>query len=125
MRNLITFVLGFFLALQLIAQGNVNIQNVWKQTYLQSEVGKPSLGVQSNKSAWVIEKIANSTEVRLKHVASGGYLNAEKDARIPATGAIEPGWWSAIWILEPIAGSDQLRIKNKWRETYLDRKSVV
>lgn len=119
LRNLVVFILGFFLALQLAAQGNVNLQNVWKQTYLQSEAGKPSLGVQSNKSAWVIEKIANSTEVRLKHLASGGYLNAEKDEKNPTTGAIEPGWWSAIWILEPIAGTDQLRIKNKWRETYL------
>ena len=120
MRNLIIFILGFFLALQLIAQGNVNIQNVWKQTYLQSEAGKPSLGVQSNKSAWVIEKIANSTEVRLKHVASGGYLHVQNDEKIPATGAIEPGWWSAMWMLEPVEGTDQLRIKNKWRETYLN-----
>lgn len=123
LRNLIIFILGFSLALQLAAQGNVNIQNVWKQTYLQSEAGKPSLGIQSNKSAWVIEKIANSTEVRLKHVASGGYLNAEKDAKFPSIGAIEPGWWSAMWILEPIAGTDQLRLQNKWWSTYLHTES--
>ncbi len=118
-RNLIVFILGFSQALQLAAQGNVTIQNVWKQTYFQSEAGKPSLGVQSKKSIWIIEKIANSTEVRIKHVASGGYLNAEKDIRFPTTGDIEPGWWSAIWILEPIAGTDQFHIKNKWLGTYL------
>ncbi len=118
-RNLIVFFLGFLQALQLAAQGNVTIQNVWKQTYLQSEAEEPSLGVQSKKSAWMIEKIANGNDVRLKHVASGGYLNAEKDTRFPATGDIEPGWWSAIWILEPIPGTDQFHIKNKWLETYL------
>ena len=64
------------------------------------------MGVQSSKSAWVIEKIANSTEVRLKHVASGGYLHTQNDEKIPATGAIEPGWWSAMWILEPVEGTD-------------------
>lgn len=119
MRNLVAFTLGFSLALQLAAQGNVNLQNVWKQTYLQSEAGKPILGELNYKSAWVIEKVENSTEVRLKHVASGGYLHAENDARFPTIGAIKPGWWSAMWILEPIEGTDQLRIKNKWRETYL------
>lgn len=118
-RNLIIFILGFSQALQVAAQGNVTIQNIWKQTYLQSETGKPSLGVQSKKSAWIIEKIANSTDVRIKHVASGGYLNAEKDTRFPATGDIEPGWWSAIWILEPIPGTDHFHIKNKWLENYL------
>jgi Domain of unknown function (DUF3472)/Domain of unknown function (DUF5077) len=119
LRNLIVLILCFSQSLQLAAQGNVNIQNIWKQTYLQSEAENPSLGVQSNKSAWIIEKIANSTDVRIKHVVSEGYLNAEKDTRFPTTGNIEPGWWSAVWILEPIAGTDQFHIKNKWLETYL------
>jgi len=118
-----TIILCFFIAQQLLAQGNVSIQNAWQQTYLQADAEKPSLGVQSNKAVWVIEKIASSTEVRLKHLASGGYLNAEKDAKFPSIGAIEPGWWSAMWILEPVAGTDQLRLQNKWWSTYLHTES--
>ena len=122
MKNF-TIILCFFIAQQLLAQGNVSIQNAWQQTYLQADAEKPSLGVQSNKAVWVIEKIASSTEVRLKHLASGGYLNAEKDAKFPSIGAIEPGWWSAMWILEPVAGTDQLRLQNKWWSTYLHTES--
>ncbi|AEE52249.1 DUF3472 domain-containing protein [Haliscomenobacter hydrossis] len=122
MKNF-TIILCFFIAQQLLAQGNVSIQNAWQQTYLQADSEKPSLGVQSNKAVWVIEKIASSTEVRLKHLASGGYLNAEKDAKFPSIGAIEPGWWSAMWILEPVAGTDQLRLQNKWWSTYLHTES--
>ena len=104
---------------QLLAQGNVSIQNAWRQTYLQSEAGKVSLGEQGSKSSWIIEKIANSSEVRIKNLDSGAYLNAESSSQFPEIGKIEPGWFSAMWAIEPIAGSEEVRIKNKWRKTYL------
>lgn len=35
----------------------------------------------------------------------------------PASGTIQPGWWSAQWILEPIDGYYQ--IKNRWKNEFL------
>lgn len=103
----------------LLAQETAEIQNVWRKSYIQADAGKTSLGTQGEKAVWIVEKIANSTDVRLKHVASGMYLHAETDAKFPAVGAAGPGWLSAMWVMEPIAGSDLVRIKNKWRSLYL------
>lgn len=85
--------------------------------------GKPSLTTQS-KPIWVIEKIANSSEVRIKHLPTGGYLHAETSAQTPTIGAIQPGWESAKWLIEQ---TDEAfyRIKNKWRGTYLRNETGV
>lgn len=110
---------------QLYAQEmtTTNLQNVWRQTYIQADGGKTRLGENNEKATWVLEKTSVNNEVRLKQQDSGAYLHAETDARYPAVGAIQPGWFSAIWIFEPIAGSDYVRIKNKWRGTYLHTES--
>jgi len=106
-------------AQQLTAQETAEIQNFWRKSYIQADAGKTGLGPQGEKAVWTVEKIANSTDVRLKHVASGAYLHAETDAKFPAVGAAGPGWLSAMWIMEPIAGTNLVRIKNKWRSLYL------
>lgn len=111
---------GLALATQILfAQGNTEIQNFWRKNYIQANAGKTSLGTQGSNAVWIVEQIANSSDVRLKHVASGSYLHAETDAKFPAVGAIQPGWLSAMWVLEPVTGTALVRIKNKWRGTYL------
>lgn len=119
MKNQIIFAICLLIGQLVLAQRNVSIQNAWRKTYLQISSGKPNLGEQGSKSTWIIEKIANSSEVRIKNLDSGAYLNAEASTQFPEVGKIEPGWFSAMWIMEPIAGSAEVRIKNKWRETYL------
>ena len=104
---------------QLSAQETAEIQNFWRKSYIQADAGKTGLGTQGEKAVWMVEKIANSTDGRLKHVASGAYLHAETDAKFPAVGAAGPGWLSSMWILEPVAGTNLVRIKNKWRNLYL------
>jgi hypothetical protein len=108
---------------QLSAQETNEFQNFWRKSFIQADAGKTSLAAQNEKAVWAIEKIANSTDVRIKHLASGGYLNAETDAKFPMVGAIQPGWLSAMWILEPVAGTELVRIKNKWRGLYLHTES--
>lgn len=116
---LLPFGLLLFIHPSLFAQEIGEIQNRWKGTYIQADGGRGSMGAQSEKSVWIIEKIAGSTDVRLKHRASGGYLNSETDARYPTVGGIQSGWLSAMWVLEPVSGTQYVRIKNKWRGTYL------
>lgn len=109
----------FFATQQLLAQSNVGIQNFYRKTFIQADGGKTILAAQNDKTTWVVEKISNSSDVRIKNVSTGGYLNAETDAKTPGVGAIQPGWLSAMWILEPVAGTELVRIKNKWRGSYL------
>lgn len=114
------FLVSLLIATQpLLAQETAQIQNLFRKSYIQADAGKTSLGAQSEKAVWVIEKIANSSDVRIKHVASGAYLHAENDAKFPTIGAIQPGWLSALWVIEPIAETGLSRIKNKWRNAYL------
>jgi len=117
--KLLLFCSLLIVAQQLSAQETAEIQNFWRKSYIQADAGKTGLGPQGEKAVWTVEKIANSTDVRLKHVASGAYLHAETDAKFPAVGAAGPGWLSAMWIMEPIAGTNLVRIKNKWRSLYL------
>lgn len=107
------------------AQENVEIANVWRvNNYLRAEGGKTAFGNKDDNAVWEVEKIPNNTAVRLKHVASGLYLHAETDGKIPALGNIKPEWMSAMWVLEPVAGTtDQVRIKNGWRGVYLHTES--
>lgn len=106
---------------QLWAQQTVEIVNVWRvNNYLRAESGKAAFGQTDNNSVWLLEKIPNNTAVRLKHVASGLYLHAETDAKIPSLGTVGPQWLSAMWQLEPVADTDgQVRLKNGWRGLYL------
>lgn len=114
----------FFLSLfvgtqQLHAQETNEIQNVWRQTFIEADGSKTSLAAKNTNTTWVIEPIDNSTDVRIKHQASGAYLNSETDDKFPMVGTIKPGWLSAMWTLEPVDGTEFVRIKNKWRGTYL------
>lgn len=127
MHQRIRLILGIFLftlAHQLSAQVNIELYNRYQKGALQFENGKPLLKSRGSNAIWRIEKIANSSEVRIKHVPSGGYLHAEKDARIPSIGAIQPGWWSAMWSIE-FTDEGYYRIKNKWRGTYLRNETGV
>lgn len=114
----------FLLNFQLAAQGNIELYNRYQKGSLQSENGKLVFKTQGNNNVWMIENIANSTDVRIKHVPSGGYLHAETDAKYPAIGAIQPGWYSAMWIIE-FNDEGYYRIKNKWRNTYLHTENKV
>jgi hypothetical protein len=115
---------GLFFILQPIkAQETSEFQNFWKKSYIQADGASASLGNQGEKAVWTVEQIPNSSDVRIKNVKSNGYLHAQTDARFPAVGAIEPGWWSAMWVIEPIAGTQLVRIRNKWLGTYLNTES--
>ena len=125
--NLISWALtiGFFtLTFQLFAQGNIELYNRFQKGSLQFENGKPVLKTQGNNAIWMIETIANSTDVRIKHVPTGGYLHAETDAQFPGIGPIQPGWWSAMWSIE-FTEEGYYRIKNKWRNSYLRNETGV
>jgi hypothetical protein len=129
-RNLLSIssfvlVIGLFaLSSSLSGQGNIELYNRYQKGSLQFENGKPVLKSQGNNSIWMIETIANSTDVRIKHVPTGGYLHAETDARFPAIGPIQPGWLSAMWNIE-FTDEGYYRIKNKWRGTYLRNETGV
>jgi hypothetical protein len=113
------FLSGLFLpSLVLSAQKPIELYNRYQKGALQIVNGKPTLSSQGNNAIWAIEKIANSTEVHIQHLPTGGYLHAETNAQIPAIGVIQPGWESARWLIET---NDEgfYRIKNKWRNTYL------
>lgn len=114
----------FFLTSLLFGQGNIELYNRYKKGSLQFENGKPVLKTQGNNAIWMIESIANSSDVRIKHVPTGTYLHAETDPRFPAIGPIEPGWWSAMWTIE-FTDEGYYRIKNKWRNTYLRNETGV
>ena len=117
------FSLLLLLGSTLAAQKPIELYNRYKKGSLQMVNGKPSLSTQS-KPIWAIEKIANSAEVRIKHLPTGGYLHAETNAQTPTIGAIQPGWESAKWLIEQ---TDEAfyRIKNKWRGTYLRNETGV
>lgn len=117
------FSLLLLLSSSLPAQKPIELYNRYKKGALQMIDGKPSLTTQS-KPIWAIEKIANSAEVRIKHLPTGGYLHAETSAQTPTIGAIQPGWESAKWLIEQ---TDEAfyRIKNKWRGTYLRNETGV
>lgn len=117
------FSLFLLLSSSLAAQKPIELYNRYKKGSLQMVNGKPNLTTQS-KPIWAIEKIANSAEVRIKHLPTGGYLHAETNAQTPTIGAIQPGWESAKWLIEQ---TDEAfyRIKNKWRGTYLRNETGV
>ncbi len=117
------FSLLLLLSSSLPAQKPIELYNRYQKGSLQMVNGKPSLSTQS-KPIWAIEKIANSAEVRIKHLPTGGYLHAETSAQTPTIGAIQPGWESAKWLIEQ---TDEAfyRIKNKWRGTYLRNETGV
>lgn len=117
------FSLLLLLSSSLPAQKPIELYNRYQKGSLQMVNGKPSLTNQS-KPIWAIEKIANSAEVRIKHLPTGGYLHAETSAQTPTIGAIQPGWESARWLIEE---TDEAfyRIKNKWRGTYLRNETGV
>ncbi len=117
------FCLFLLLSSSLSAQKPIELYNRYKKGSLQMVNGKPNLTTQS-KPIWAIEKIANSAEVRIKHLPTGGYLHAETNAQTPTIGAIQPGWESAKWLIEQ---TDEAfyRIKNKWRGTYLRNETGV
>lgn len=117
--NLLVFCSLFLLLQPLLAQETTEMVSVWRAKSLRAESGTVSLGASGATSGWVLEKIENSPEVRLKNKATGHYLHAETSEKIPAVGEAAPGWWSAQWLLEPVEGTDQVRIKNKWRGSYL------
>ncbi len=108
----------FAFALQAHAQGNIELHNRWKKSSLQVENRKLVLKTNGNNTVWAIEKIPNSSEVRIKHLPSGNYLHAENDEQYPTVGPIQPGWWSAMWSVELIDEGFYL-INNKYRGTYL------
>ncbi|MBC7891195.1 MAG: hypothetical protein H7Y12_03195 [Sphingobacteriaceae bacterium] len=117
--NVLFFGSLFFTAQPLLAQETTEIYSVWRDKSLQAESGQASLGAPGATAAWVLEKVENGPEVRLKNAASGLYLHAETSEKFPALGEAAPGWWSAQWTLEPVEGTDQVRIRNKWRGSYL------
>jgi hypothetical protein len=113
------FLCLFFSAQLLLGQETAEFKNAWTKNFLGANANKGSVESQGNSTIWVVEKTANSNEIRLKNNATGGYLNCEKDQKFPAVGNINPEWWSALWVIEPIVGTQQSRIKNKWLNTYL------
>jgi hypothetical protein len=102
--------------------GAAEFQNRWSNAFLQHDAGKTGLGAKSSKTVWVIEKIANSPDVYIKNQTTGAYLHTQNSDKIPETGTIQPGWWSAMWTLED-AGSGFVRIRNKWRGLYLHNQN--
>jgi hypothetical protein len=112
------------LILPLSAQKPIELYNRYQKGSLQMVNGKPTLSTKGNNAIWMIEKIANSAEVRIKHLPTGGYLHAETNAQIPTIGTIQPGWESARWLIEE-TDETFYRIKNKWRGTYLRNETGI
>jgi Tectonin domain len=117
------FVIGFLiLSAQVQAEVTAEFFNRGRNSFLQFDNGKLVLGPQGPKTVWIIEKIGNGNEARIKHQATGNYLHTETSAQIPTIGPIQPGWWSAIWLMEENP-EGYTRIKNKWRNTYLQSET--
>lgn len=70
---------------------------------------------------WVIEPVEASTNVRIKNVWTGRYLNVQNNGESAkvVTYDLMPEWTSQQWIIEPVWASSDVRLRNVWSGRYL------
>ncbi len=97
----------------------VQIQNVWKSSYLNIENGLAcgEIAPGWHSARWILEECEGF--YKIKNVWKGTYLHIEGGLAVQCS-EIQPGWHSAMWTIEAIPGTDQVRIKNRWKGTYLN-----
>jgi hypothetical protein len=56
--------------------------------------------------------------LKFKNGFNNTYINIQTG--VPASSAINNGWWSAQWQLIPIPGTNYVNIKNRWKGNFID-----
>jgi alpha-amylase len=90
----------------------------WKSSYLYDDNGRVKYAAAANGAAsqWTQETVGST--IRFKNVASGGYLNVERQLDYVESGALSATFTSGQWLLEPYQG--YTRLKNNWKSAYLN-----
>ncbi|OWY18971.1 hypothetical protein B6N25_16025 [Sphingobacteriales bacterium TSM_CSS] len=103
----------------LAIEAQTSITNRWTGDKIGLQNGTPYCSTAATDS-WIVEQVGDGGYVRLKNVATGTYLHTENGGQL-GSGAIQPGWWSAMWSLVSYDGYTQ--IVNRWSGGYLHNQN--